>query len=104
MIKEKLSIADIRKDLKDIRFYYTYRKDLLEASKIIYENELVNKIDIYNKAMICAPILLYHIYYGLYIQSNTLQSLANKLCFSYDYIQRLNNKLVSFLCLQLNKK
>ncbi len=104
MTKEKLSIEDIRKDLKDIRFYYTYRKDLLEASKIIYENELVIKIDVYNKAMIYAPILLYHIYHGLYIQSNTLQSLANKLCFSYDYIQKLNRKLVSFLHLQLNKK
>ena len=105
-IKEKEYQNFFPKNSKEALSYHQWHKPPchVEASKIIYENELVNKIDIYNKAMICAPILLYHIYYGLYIQSNTLQSLANKLCFSYDYIQRLNNKLVSFLCLQLNKK
>lgn len=104
MIKEEVLVDEIRKDLRDIKFYYSYRKDLLEAVKIIYENELVYKIDLYNKIMAKAPIKLYHLYYGLFILGYTQKAFSDKMCYSVEYISMLNSMLIAYLQVELNKK
>lgn len=86
----------IREELKEIRYYYS-RKDMFEqASQVVGASAVAGKIRKYNDAIRYAPPRLYEIYVSLYINNNTFESLADKLGFSYDYIQKLNRKLVKF--------
>ena len=86
----------IKEDLLKIRYYYSYRKTLQEASEICSDNYILEKIKLYNSLIVKAHIRLYHIYYELYICGHSVESLANKLCFSSDYVAKLNLKLVNF--------
>ncbi len=86
----------IREELKEIRYYYS-RKDMFEkASQEVGASAVADKIGKYNDAIRYAPPRLYEIYVSLYINNNTFESLADKLGFSYDYIQKLNRKLVKY--------
>lgn len=86
----------IRKELKEIRYYYS-RKELFDkASKDIGSISIVDKIEKYNGAIRSATPRMYELYVSLYLENNTIESLSNKLGYSYDYIQKLNKKLVEF--------
>ncbi len=104
MTKEEITVDEVRKDLKDIRYYYSYKKDLMDAAKVICENELVYRIDLYNKLIAKANIKLYHLYYGLYIMGYTQEALSDKMCYTPEYIGSLNSRLIEYLHIELNKK
>jgi hypothetical protein len=86
----------IREELKEIRYYYSRKNMFEEASKEVGAIFVASKIGKYNDAIRFAPPRLYEIYVSLYINNNTFESLADKLGFSYDYIQKLNRKLVKY--------
>ncbi len=91
-----MTLELIREELKEIRYYYS-RKNLFEqASRELGSSIVADKIKKYNDAIRFAPPRLYEIYYSLYLDNNTFESLADKLGFSYDYIQKLNRRLVKF--------
>lgn len=86
----------IREELKEIRYYFSHKEMFEKASSVIGANIVSTKIKKYNDAIRFAPPRLYEIYVSLYINNNTFESLADKSGFSYDYIQKLNRKLVKF--------
>ena len=88
--------SEIREDLKDIRYYYS-RKDVFEkASTNVGNNSILEKVEIYNKAVCTATPRLYDLYVSLYLENNTQESLADKLGYSFEHISRLNSKLIKF--------
>ena len=94
----------IKNDLIDIRFYYS-RKNIFESgSQSIGENMIAEKARQYNEIIRYAPARLYEFYVSLYLQNNTLESLAYKLGYAYGSVQRINSQLIKYLRKELNKK
>lgn len=102
MTKEKISTSEIRKDLKDIRYYFMYKKDIQAAINHIGENVVNKKITVYNEAIQKAPIKLYNLYYKLYILGYTQEYYSDRACYSIEHISRLNSYLINFLYSYLN--
>lgn len=92
-----LTLATIRNDLKDIRYYYARKKMFDEAFECTGVNEIVSKVKKYNDAVISASPKLYDLYVSLYIKNHTQESLSDELCYTAEYIQMLNKKLLKFL-------
>lgn len=93
MIAEK----KIKKDLKDIRFYYENYKMFSNAARTVGENRIVKTVEKYNKAIEFAPPKLYKIYLVLYCKGATLKSVAYDLNYSVVYIEKLNKQLLDYL-------
>ena len=96
------TLAEVREDLKDIRYYYTRKSDFDKAFMETGENLIILKVKCYNQAIRNAPPKLYDLYFSLYIDCHTQESLSDKLGFTPEYIQMLNKKLIKFL--QINIK
>ena len=95
MNKEKITKDQIRNDLKNIRYYYMYEKEIEEAKQYCCVN-FAGKVQLYNQMISFVPLYLNQIYYNLYILGLTQESLSEKSCYSLEYISRLNSKLVDF--------
>ena len=99
-----MELAEIREDLKDIRYYYA-RKDMFEkASASVGENKILDKINRYNSVVRLAPPRLYDVYVSLYLENNTQESLSDKLGYCIEYISKLNSQLVKFFQNYVNKE
>ena len=96
MKTKKYSIENIREDLKEIRYYYTNKTELLDAEKYLSPNALVQKIELYKTLIKFAPINLYYVYYCLYILGQTQECCSYKLHYTIEYIQKLNHKLLEY--------
>ncbi|MGN1201344.1 MAG: hypothetical protein ACI4R8_03720 [Candidatus Caccovivens sp.] len=91
-----MKIEKIKDELKEIKFYYGNKELFDDASKEIGECSIASKIEKYNNAIRKAPVRLYEIYVSLYVHNNSFDSLASKLAYTYDYIQKLNRRLLKF--------
>jgi hypothetical protein len=97
-----MTLAEIRKDLKEIRYYYS-RKELLDkAFNEVGTNSVLNKVRKYNAAVNTAPPRLYDLYISLYVNNSTQENLAADLNYTPEYIQMQNKKLLLFLQSELN--
>jgi len=97
MTRFKRDIANqIKDELEKIRYYYSYRDILIQASKFCGENQIVEKVRMYNEFIVKAPIRLYHLYYEFYICGHSNFSLANKLSYSTEHIGKLHRDLVHY--------
>ncbi|MDE6473625.1 MAG: hypothetical protein K2L70_00800 [Clostridia bacterium] len=93
-----LTIAIIREDLKDIRYYYLRKATFDEARSFTGRmNEILDKVNMYNEAMQKASPRLYDLYYSLYIKNHTQESLSEELGYTPQYVQRLNKRLLKYL-------
>ncbi len=98
-----MTLEQIRTDLKEIRYYHS-RKDLLDkAIQLSGKSEILKKIDIYNTAMQSATPKLLDVYYSLYFNNHTQESLSDELGFTIDYIYKLHKQLLKFLHKQLSE-
>lgn len=89
--------TSIRNDLKEIRYYYSRKAVFDSASQSVGPNPIVEKAKMYNdKARLASP-RLYDLYISLYLENNTLESLADKMGYTYETLSRLNSQLVRFL-------
>ena len=94
----------IREDLKNIRYYFA-RKSIFENSvNSVGQNQILEKVELYNRLVCSAPPRLYDLYVSLYLQNNTQDSLSEKLGYSLEYISRLNSQLVRFFISELKKE
>ena len=93
---------EIRKELRDIRFYFSKKQTFDKAAVIIGEHIIVSKMMKYHEIIRSAPPKLYDLYYSLYLDNNTIESLADKYCFSSNYIRNLNKMLVDYFFEKLN--
>lgn len=97
-----MTLEEVRRDLKDIRYYYSRQREMDGAAKIIGANSVKEKTDRYNAAVRAAPPRLYDLYYGLYILNNSQAALAEDRDCCVDYIRELNRKLCSFFASRLS--
>ena len=58
------SLAEVREDLRDIRYYYAHKEMFDKTVKVTGEHELIRKTERYNAAMCTAPPRLYEVYVG----------------------------------------
>ena len=92
-----ISPERVRRDLKDIRYYYA-RKAILDSVKgDVGINMVRNMVDRYNQIILNAPLYLFDLYVCLYIKGYTQDKMAVELNVSSQYVQSQNKKLVEFL-------
>ena len=92
-----LTLKQIRDDLKDIRYYYSRKEVLEQGFRVVGTNDIVSKTKRYNTAMQSAPTRLYDIYVGLYARNLTQEALSIEMCYTPEYIQILNKRLLLYL-------
>ena len=88
---------EIRKDLKEIRFYYVNYDMFRKAANVVGENRVVCLASKYNEAMKMAPAKLYKLYVCLYLNGGTLKYVSYDLGYSRVYIEKSNKKLQEYL-------
>lgn len=91
-----MTTAQIREELNQIKYYYSRKAMFDKASESVGAYCITDRIGKYNEAVRYTSPRLYEVYVALYIENNTFDSLATKLGYSYDYIQKLNRKLVRY--------
>lgn len=95
-----ISLAQIRDELKDVRYYYQ-RKEVFESNaKTVGISSIKSKADKYNALIVEAPPRLYDVYIGLYVHGHTQEGYALEVGYSPKYIQKLHGELLKFF---LNK-
>ena len=92
-----ISPERVRRDLKDIRYYYA-RKSILDSVKgDVGINKVRSMVDRYNKIIMNAPLYLFDLYVCLYVKGYTQDKMAVELNVSSQYVHSQNKKLVEFL-------
>ena len=92
-----ISPEKVRRDLKDIRYYYA-RKAILDSVKgDVGINKVRGMVDRYNKIIMNAPLYLFDLYVCLYVKGYTQDKMAVELNVSSQYVHSQNKKLVEFL-------
>jgi hypothetical protein len=92
-----ISPEKVRRDLKDIRYYYA-RKAILDSVKgDVGINKVRSMVDRYNKIIMNAPLYLFDLYVCLYVKGYTQDKMAVELNVSSQYVYSQNKKLVEFL-------
>ena len=92
-----LTLAEIREDLKDIKYYYMRKKifdKAFESTGVV--NDVTMKVEKYNNAVKSASPKFYDLYVSLYINNHTQESLSELMGFTPEYIQQLNKRLLKF--------
>lgn len=98
------SLAEVREDLRGIRYYYAHKEMFDKTVDVTGEHELIRKAERYNAAMCTAPPRLYEVYVGLYVYGNTQESLSETLCYSPEHIQRQHKKILLYLQTKISKE
>jgi hypothetical protein len=91
-----LAIQEVRRELREIRYYYSKQKIFDNATKEI-PSSVIETVSRYNQAIKNAPARLYDLYIHLYVQNNTQEALAYDWDYSNDYIKQLNKQLCEYL-------
>lgn len=92
-----LPLSVIRKDLKEIKYYYSHKEMFDEAFNCTGQNNIIDKVNKYNEAIKDITPKLYEIYFSLYIKNHTQESLSIELNYTPEYIQMLNKQLLKYL-------
>ncbi len=93
-----ITLATIRTDLKDIRYFYMRKKLFEEAGLLTGEmNDIIKKVKMYNAVIRTASPKLYDTYVSLYIKNHTQESFSEELGVTPEHVQRLNKDLLKFL-------
>lgn len=98
-----MSPEDIRKDLIDIRYYYSRKEQFDKAERLVGPCEIRHKVDVYNKAVCKVSPKLYDFYVSMFVFGNTQEGLAAEYCCSTKNISMLSKSLVETLQKILNK-
>lgn len=95
-----MTLKEVKADLREIQYYYAHEKEFADATRIIGQSSILEKVERYNAAVCDAPPRLYDVYRMLYIYYNTQIVAADDLDCSVAHVKRLNRQLCDFL---LNK-
>lgn len=99
-----ISIATIRSELNDIKYYNARREMFEKAFDSVGKNEILKTMEKYNKVICLAGPKLYELYVCLYIDSNTHDETAEMLNYSANYVYKTHKKLIEFFHKELNKE
>ena len=92
-----MTIKKIRRDLQEIRYYYSRKETFDKAAESVVKNSIIEKVMKYNGIMEKASPRLFDLYIALYVQKDTQTMLANKWSVSVGYIKSLNKQLCEYL-------
>lgn len=92
-----MTIEQVRKDLADIRYYYSMETVFKKSSSLIVPKLFMEKVEKYSKAMSMSNPRLFTVYVALYVQNNSQQTVADDWCRSREYVRQLNKDLCEFL-------
>lgn len=92
-----MTVEQVRKDLREIRYYYSRKEELDHAFTTIENSTIQNLLEKYNKVMKLAGIRLYSIYVNLYIHNMTQSGMAHAENLSLQYVKEMNRELIHFL-------
>ena len=98
-----ITSEQIREDLREIRYYYTRKASLDDASRSIGDSAARQLVEKYNRAIRMAPLRLYDIYACLYIRGQTQEELAYELSYTPQYIRKLISQLPSYFKMKFNE-
>lgn len=98
-----ITMETIRKDLQNIRYYYSRKEMFEKAFDCTGKNTILTTVDKYNSIICLADPRLYELYVCLYIKGNTQESAAEELCYSLDYVVKNKKRLFDFFYEKLNK-
>jgi len=88
---------EIRKDLRQIRYYYTRIQNKCVGTKVGVLNAIEELVQKYNAAIKNAPVQSYDLYCAMYIEGNTLDDLADKWGFDRSTMHKYHKALVAYL-------
>lgn len=98
------SIEQVKSDLREIRYYYSRKEQLEDASHSIGSLPIKRILENYNCAIRKAPLRLYDLYACLYIRGQTQETIALDLGYTPQYIRKLINELFIFFRNNLSNK
>lgn len=100
-MKEKISITQVKKDLSLIKDYYMYEKEFGKTNENLTAF-FAGKIKLYNRMVKFTPIPLQVLYFNLYVNGLTQESLANKMCYTRETVNNFNKRLINFFHSMMN--
>lgn len=92
-----MTVNDVKKDLKEIKYYYDHKSMFDRAMETSVKTEVMRKVQLYNKYMSKAEARLFGLYVALYVENNTQQKIATNWGLSEGYIRKLNRQLCEYL-------
>ena len=95
-----MSEEQIKRDLRELKYYYSHRSSVEEHFKVTGTTCIKNLSRKYEAAIRLAPVRLYDLFGCLYIQCKTQEELAIDFGCSTEYIRKLNKELYEFLLRQ----
>lgn len=98
-----ITIEIIKRELEDIRYYYSRRDMFDKAFDSVGKNAIVQTVNRYNETICTAPPKIYEMYVSLYVQCCTYEAAAEALCYSVNYVYKTNKKIVNFFFNAMNK-
>ena len=90
-------------DLEDIQFYYTRKKFFEGIEETAVMQAQAKKVKLYEGFMKEAPLNLYAVYAGLYMENSKHSSLARQLGVSLSTLRRNRVELISYLLKKLEE-
>ncbi len=99
-----ITLEQIRKDLREIRYYYANEKAFQSMAKSVGESSVVEKVGRYNGIIRKAPAKLYALYSSLYVNNNTQLTVSFDWDCTEEYVKRLNKKLYLFIQKELQRE
>ena len=94
--EQKVSSEQVRADLREIRYYYSRKDQLEDASHSIGSLPIKRLLEKYNCVIREAPLRLYDLYACLYLRGQTQEAIALELGYTPQYIRKLINELFVF--------
>lgn len=91
-----VSSEQVRADLREIRYYYSRKEQLEDASHSIGSLPIKRLLEKYNCVIREAPLRLYDLYACLYLRGQTQKAIALELGYTPQYIRKLINELFVF--------
>lgn len=101
---KKITIAEIREDLSNIKYYYSRKKALDEAFRNIGYNSVIKTVELYNELIKDANPKLCDLYVSLYINNHTQESLSEAMCYTREGITMMNKRLMTYFQKKINEK
>lgn len=99
-----VSMEQVKADLREIRYYYSRKEQLDDASYSIGPLPIKRILENYNCAIRKAPLRLYDLYACLYVRGQTQETIALDLGYTPQYIRKLINELFTFFRNNLSNK
>ena len=96
-------IEQVKSDLREIRYYYSRKEQLDDASHSIGPLPIKRILENYNCAIRKAPLRLYDLYACLYIRGQTQEAIALDLGYTPQYIRKLISPLPSYFKMKFNE-